>query len=85
MTKQLVNLQPVKFKGKLYSKQYRQDFKTEHSTATIESNPQQKGKFHLCIDGTPILEWFKLKFEELKQRMGITQNKEDKPRKGLRI
>ena len=65
MTKRLVSFHPVPFRGKLYSAEYKQDFKTNDSTAIIEENPQQKGKFRLCIDGLPLLEWFKMKFQEI--------------------
>ncbi|WP_342381972.1 MobV family relaxase [Bacteroides ovatus] len=85
MTRQLVNLQPVWFRGKLYSKEHREKFKTEHSTAVIERNPQQQEKFHLCIDGKPILEWFKMKFQEIKEKLGITPKVENEPKRGLRM
>ena len=85
MTRQLVNLQPVGSRGKLYSKEHREKFKTEHSTAVIERNPQQKGKFRLCIDGLPLLEWFKMKFQEIKEKLGITPKVENKPKRGLRM
>ena len=62
LTRRIVSLHPVEFKGRLYSKEYKEKFRTEHSTATVERNPQEKGKFRLCIDGMPILEWFKMKF-----------------------
>ena len=51
LTRRIVSLQPVEFKGRLYSKEYKEKFRTEHSTATVERNPQEKGKFRLCIDG----------------------------------
>lgn len=87
MTRQLVNFQPVGFRGKLYSQEHREKFKTEHSTATIERNPQEKGKFQLCIDGMPILEWFRMKFQELKEKLGVgcTPKEESKPKRGLRL
>lgn len=56
MARRLVNFQPVEFKGSLYSKQYREKFRTERSIATIEKHPQQKEKFHLCIDEISLLE-----------------------------
>ena len=56
LTRRIVSLQPVEFKGRLYSKEYKEKFRTEHSTATVERNPQEKGKFRLCIDGIPILD-----------------------------
>lgn len=87
MTRQLVNFQPVGFRGKLYSREYREKFRTEHSTATVERNPQEKGKFRLCIDGMPILEWFRKKFQELKEKLGVsrTQKEENRPKRGLRL
>lgn len=85
MTMQLVNFQSVGFRGKLYSKEHREKFKTEHSTAIIERNPKQQGKFHLCIDGMPILEWFKKKFQEIKEKVGMTSKVENKLNRGLKM
>ena len=87
LTRRIVSLQPVEFKGRLYSKEHKEKFRTEHLTATVERNPQEKGKFRLCIDGIPILEWFKMKFQELKEKLGVshTQKEENKPKRGLRL
>ena len=87
LTRRIVSLQPVGFKGRLYSKEHNEKFRTEHSTATVERNPQEKGKFRLCIDGMPILEWFKMKFQELKEKLGVshTQKEENTPKRGLRM
>lgn len=43
--------------------------------------PQQKGEFHLCIDEMLILKWFKMKFQELKEKLGVsrTRKEEDTP------
>lgn len=85
MTSRLVNFQSVGFRGKLYSKQHDQKFQAEHSTAVITNIPQQKGKFHLCIDGVPIIEWFKQKFQEIKEKLSIVPKEGDRPQKGIRI
>ena len=87
LTRRIVSLQPVEFKGRLYSKEHKEKVRTEHLTATVERNPQEKGKFRLCIDGIPILEWFKMKFQELKEKLGVshTQKEENKPKRGLRL
>ena len=71
LTRRIVSLHPVEFKGRLYSKEYKEKFRTEHSTATVERNPQEKGKFRLCIDGIPILDWFRKKFQEIKEKLGL--------------
>ena len=85
LTRRIVSLQPVEFKGRLYSKEYKEKFRTEHSTATVERNPQEKGKFRLYIDGMPILEWFKMKFQEIKEKLRLNTPVENKQRKGLKI
>ena len=87
LTRQIVSLQPVGFKGRLYSKEHKERFRTDHSTATVERNPQEKGKFRLCIDGMPILEWFKMKFQELKEKLSVsnTSKEENKPKRGVRL
>ena len=48
---------------------------------------QKKGKFRLCIDGMPILEWFKMKFKELKEKLGVghTPKEKNRPQRELRI
>ena len=85
LTRRIVSLQPVEFKGRLYSKEYKEKFRTAHSTATVERNPQEKGKFRLCIDGIPILDWFRKKFQEIKEKLGLNTPVENKQRKGLKI
>ena len=85
LTRQIVSLQPVEFKGRLYSKEHKEKFRTEHSTATVERNPQEKGKFRLCIDGIPILDWFRKKFQEIKEKLRLNTPVENKQRKGLKI
>ena len=85
LTRRIVSLQPVEFKGRLYSKEYKEKFRTEHSTATVERNPQEKGKFRLYIDGIPILDWFRKKFQEIKEKLRLNTPVENKQRKGLKI
>ena len=85
LTRRIVSLQPVEFKGRLYSKEYKEKFRTEHSTATVERNPQEKGKFRLCIDGIPLLDWFRKKFQEIKEKLRLNTPVENKQRKGLKI
>ena len=85
LTRRIVSLQPVEFNGRLYSKEYKEKFRTEHSTATVERDPQEKGKFRLCIDGVPILDWFRKKFQEIKEKLGLNTPVENKKRKGLKI
>ena len=72
--------------GKLHSREHREKSGTAYSTATVKRNPQKKGKFRLCIDGMPILEWFKMKFKELKEKLGVghTPKEKNRPQRELR-
>ncbi len=47
------------------------NFQTEHSTAKLEENPKEPGKFRLLIDGLPIVDWFRQKYREVQKVMGI--------------
>ena len=87
LTRLLAYFQPVGFRGKLHSREHREKFGTAYSTATVKRNPQKKGKFRLCIDGMPILEWFKMKFKELKEKLGVghTPKEKNRPQRELRI
>ena len=67
LTRLLAYFQPVGFRGKLHSREHREKFGTAYSTATVKRNPQKKGKFRLCIDGMPILEWFKMNLKSLRK------------------
>lgn len=80
----LVNFYPVQFSGKLYSKEHNRFFETENSTISVEQLPQHNGKFCLCINGISILDWFKEKFQELKQLLGISQE-EERPYRGMKM
>lgn len=53
--------------GKLHSREHREKSGTAYSTATVKRIPQKKGKFRLCIDGMPILEWFKMNLKSLRK------------------
>jgi len=53
LTRRIVSLQPVEFKRRLYSKEYKEKFRTEHSTATVERNPQEKGKSGCALTEYP--------------------------------
>jgi hypothetical protein len=71
MTSMLVNEKPVRFSGTLYSHEYERNFQTEHSTAKIEENPKEPGKFRLMIDGLHVVDWFRQKYREMQKVLGI--------------
>jgi hypothetical protein len=71
MASMLVNEKPVRFSGALYSHEYERKFQTEQSTARIEENPKEQGKFRLMIDGLHVVDWFRQKYREMQKAMGI--------------
>lgn len=52
MARDLVNMRPVCFSGKLYSREHSQHFETEHSEARLMRDKKGPGGFQLFIDRT---------------------------------
>ena len=71
MTKNLVNMKPVYFSGKLYSKEHSQRFETTKSEARLERDPKRTEQFNLLIDKIDITQWFKQKYQEFLRAIGI--------------
>ena len=59
----------VSFSGSLYSKQHNRKFTTEQSVAYIKNVIQieTKNKWRLFIDDLPVVDWFKMKYEQWKE------------------
>lgn len=71
LTQKILSLKPVEFKGKLYSQEYKQRFETERSIAEIKQHPTEKGRLWLTIDGVSDVSWFRMKYKEFQQSIGI--------------
>jgi chromosome segregation ATPase len=71
MVKQLVNMQPVRFSGRLYSHEFTQRFETTDSEARLERNPKRPGMFNLLINGMDIIKWFRQKYADFRKAIGI--------------
>lgn len=89
MIRDLLDMKPVLFSGKLYSPEHKLNFETKHSQAQVENDPKEKGKLWLVIDGRDAYDWFRLKRRELSQALGIkpkqTPAVEQGKRKGMRM
>jgi len=84
MARDLVNMRPVRFSGKLYSREHSQHFETEHSEARLLRDEKGPGGFQLFIDQIPILKWFRQKTEEFLERLGIKIKDREQDR-GMRM
>ncbi len=69
-TQVLLTLKPVEYTGRLRSPKSGRSYDADNVTARLEKRPNTHGNgfgFTLTINSTPILQWFKLQFEKLKQ------------------
>lgn len=84
MARDLVNMRPVRFSGKLYSSEHSRHFETEHSEARLLRDEKGPGGFQLFIDLIPILQWFRQKAKEFLEHIGI-KIKDREQRQGMRM
>ena len=76
----------VSFSGSLYSKQHNRKFDTEQSVAYIKNvvRPEQKNKWLLFIDDLPVVDWFKMKYEQWREKAELVY-KEKARKRGIKI
>ena len=84
MARDLVNMRPVRFSGKLYSREHSQHFETEHSEVRLLRDEKGPGGFQLFIDRIPILRWFRQKAKEFLEHIGI-KIKDHEQGRGMRM
>ena len=87
LIKEILKIKPVGFKGKIYSPEYKQYFETGHSIAEIKPNPKDESKLQLTIDRVSPTNWFRLKYREFKNAIGIKtkQSSRDEKSRGLKM
>lgn len=87
LTKKILDMKPVGFKGNLYSSEYKRKFETEHSVAEIKPHSTEKDRLQLTIDGLSDTNWFRQKYKEFQQSIGIKpkQNSEIVKNKGFKL
>lgn len=84
MSRDLVNMRPVRFSGKLYSSEHSRHFETEHSEARLLRDEKGPGGFQQFIDRIPILQWFRQKAKEFLEHIGI-KIKDSEQGQGMRM
>jgi chaperonin cofactor prefoldin len=85
LTKAILEMKPVGFKGKLYSSEYQRHFETEHSIAEIKPSNNEPDKLLLTTDGVGDTNWFRQKYREFQESIGIKVKQEPKMGKKQRI
>jgi hypothetical protein len=57
--------------GKLYSVEHKQYFEVKDAKVKIEKEPDNPNKLRLNLNGMNILDWFRQKYKEVQQRIGV--------------
>ena len=78
LIKNILDMKPVRFKGEIYSPEYKRNFKTEHSVAEIKPDSQKADKLELTIDGVSDTNWFRMKQKEFLEALGINVKDNEK-------
>lgn len=79
--KKIISGAITQFKGSLYSEEHKRNFNTENSTAQIVKS--KDNKLSLMIDGVKITDWFKDKWEAVKQ--SVDRRNTNNRSKGFRM
>jgi FtsZ-binding cell division protein ZapB len=84
LTKAILEMKPVGFKGKLYSAEYKRHFETKHSVAEIKPSTSEPERLRLTIDGVGDTNWFRLKYREFQESIGIKVKQEPRNDRGIK-
>ena len=76
LIKKLCMFKDVTIKGKLYSSEFRQLFKTDGSNCSLKETSD--GKFDLKIDGVSHVSWFRRKKDEYMEALGLPTKKQNR-------
>jgi FtsZ-binding cell division protein ZapB len=76
LTKAILEMKPVGFRGKLYSSEYRRHFETDHSVAEIKPSANEPDRLRLTIDGIGDTNWFRQKYKEFQESIEIKVRQE---------
>ena len=80
--KQLFKGEPISFTGKLHSPEHNQSFDVQDAKLQLFKECKDSDRLKLSINGQNILDWFKLKYQELKQAANYYKRPYIKPEEG---
>jgi hypothetical protein len=75
--KQLFKGEPLSFTGKFYSLEHDQSFNTQDTKLQMFKESKDSDRLKLSINGQNILDWFKQKYQEVKQATNYYNTPED--------
>lgn len=74
---------PLEYSGKLHSEEHKRSFTAERVLVQVKTEPTDKNKLFLSINGFCITDWFKEQFSRLKQSKQVRQ--EQNKNRGLKL
>lgn len=82
----IIGMKPFRFTGELYSDTHSQRFKANDVEVRLEKGTGTQGTFRLLIDRIGLAQWFRQKYDEFREALGIKpkQKPEVGINKGLR-
>lgn len=80
--KQLFKGEAVTVNGKLHSPEHDQSFSVKDAKLQLFKESKDSDRLKLSINGQNIIDWFKQKFQEMKQSMNYYKKPSIKPEKG---
>jgi|AGTN01.3.fsa_nt_gi Plasmid recombination enzyme. len=81
--KDIINMKPVRFSGELYSNEHSQRFKANDVEVRLERGTESHGAFRLLIDRIGLSQWFKQKYREFQEALGINPKQKQEMGRGL--
>lgn len=83
--KDLINMRPVRFSGELYSTEHSQRFTVNDAEMRFDRGMEKSSGFSLIINGVSLTQWFRQKYDEFREMLGIKpkQKQEVSKNKGL--
>ena len=79
---ELCKLKEIRLKGDFYSTEFNRKFHDENAAFIFKEDKNRKGHFHICVNGIPLVQWFRQKANEWRTGLGIAPTRQDK---GLKI
>ncbi|MDR0680730.1 MAG: plasmid recombination protein [Dysgonamonadaceae bacterium] len=82
----IIGMKPLRFTGELYSNEHSKRFKANDMEIRLERGTESQGSFRLLVDRIGLTQWFKQKYREFQEAIGVNvkQTQENVKNKGIR-
>lgn len=80
--RELCKLKEIRLKGDFYSTEFNRKFHDENAAFIFKEDKNRKGHYHICVNGIPLVQWFRQKANEWRNGLRIASTRQDK---GLKI